>query len=189
MKYAKPKTSTPKGRFITRVNQLLKVEDKDKREKLIEQHTKEGKMHKKFIKDGEADLISIETKLIEQVMMLPNDMHPDVPIGGYEHAKTIYEFLTDKIPTIKPRDHLKLCQTLDLTNFEDAGKVSGERFVFLKNEAVLLEMALLNWAMDFLLGKGFTPIATPDIVRDQIIDCTGFNPRDESCNYVISANI
>lgn len=53
----------------------------------------------------------------------------------------------------------------DLMDFANASKLTGSKFVFLKNEAAMLELALVNWAMTKVAKKGFTPITTPDIAR------------------------
>jgi len=53
----------------------------------------------------------------------------------------------------------------DLMDFANASKLTGSKFVFLKNEAAMLELALVNWAMTKVAKKGFTPFTTPDIAR------------------------
>jgi seryl-tRNA synthetase len=50
-------------------------------------------------------------------------------------------------------------------DFQNASKLTGSKFVFYKNEAAILEMALCNWALNFVAKKGFTAITTPDIAR------------------------
>jgi len=62
------------------------------------------------------------------------------------------------------RDHLKLGVELDLIDFGTAAVTSGEKFYYLKNEATLMELALVNWSMQKLVGKGYTPVITPDLV-------------------------
>jgi seryl-tRNA synthetase len=56
-------------------------------------------------------------------------------------------------------------------------QVSGSKFYYLKNEAVLLEMALVNWAISEVSKKGFTPLITPEIVRSSVVEKCGFQPR------------
>ncbi|KAF0901311.1 hypothetical protein E2562_039237 [Oryza meyeriana var. granulata] len=58
--------------------------------------------------------------------------------------------------------------------------VSGSKFYYLKNEAVLLEMALVNWAITEVSKKGFTPLITPGIVRSSVVEKCGFQPRAQS---------
>ena len=62
-------------------------------------------------------------------------------------------------------------------DFEGGASVAGHGFYFLKNEAVLLELALQRYAVDVLMGEGFTPVTTPDLARNEILSGIGFNPR------------
>jgi seryl-tRNA synthetase len=64
-----------------------------------------------------------------------------------------------------------------LIDFETGGKVSGSGFYFLKNDAVMLDLALQQFAMQKLARAGFTPVITPDLARIQILEGIGFNPR------------
>lgn len=63
----------------------------------------------------------------------------------------------------------------DLFDFQNASKLTGNKFVFLKNEAALLEMALINYAMNKVGRKpGFVPVTTPDFARAQVVEACGF---------------
>ena len=76
-----------------------------------------------------------------------------------------------------PLDHVELGEKLDLVDFEGGARVAGHGFYFLKNEAVLLELALQRYALEVLMGEGFTPITTPDLARNEILEGVGFIPR------------
>jgi len=78
------------------------------------------------------------------------------------------------------KDYLKLGSMYDLFEIERGGKVSGSKFIYLKNEAVILELALINWALFKIQSKGFTHVITPEIVRNQVAHSCGFSPRDEA---------
>ena len=71
-------------------------------------------------------------------------------------------------------------EKFDLLDFHNASKLTGSKFVFLKNEAAMLEMALTNYAMQKVVGKGFEAVITPDIAKQQVVEACGFQPRDES---------
>ena len=75
------------------------------------------------------------------------------------------------------RDHLQLGQELDCIDFDTAAEVSGSKFVYLKRAAALLELALVNWAMQKVVSKGFVPMMTPDLVRESVLEKCGFQPR------------
>jgi seryl-tRNA synthetase len=77
------------------------------------------------------------------------------------------------------RDHLELGQSLELLDFESASKVTGQKFYYLKNEAVLLELALLRFAIEMAREAGYTPHATPDLARRAMVDKMAFSPRGE----------
>jgi seryl-tRNA synthetase len=70
--------------------------------------------------------------------------------------------------------HLEIGEKFDLLDFNSASKLTGSKFVFLKNQAAMLELALVNWAMQFVAGKGFIPATTPDIARQSVVEACGF---------------
>ncbi len=74
---------------------------------------------------------------------------------------------------------MTLGEELDLIDFEGGTRVAGQKFYYLKNEAVLLEYGLIKYAVDMLAQEGFTLYATPDLARSEILDGIGFNPRGE----------
>ncbi|MCP5045223.1 MAG: serine--tRNA ligase, partial [bacterium] len=79
----------------------------------------------------------------------------------------------------EPRDHLQICEQLDLVDFERAAAVAGSKWYYLKNEATLLDIALQRFSLEVLIEEGFTPVTTPDVARPEIIEGLGFNPRGE----------
>ena len=70
--------------------------------------------------------------------------------------------------------HLDIGQRFDLIDFASASKLTGNKFVFLKNEAAQLELALCNWAFNSVAKKGYTPVTTPDIARQSVVEACGF---------------
>src|SRR5206468_2707184 len=75
------------------------------------------------------------------------------------------------------RDHIALAEALDLVDFEAGSSVAGQKFYFLKNEAVLLELALVQYAIGVLARAGYTPVITPDVARVDVLEGIGFIPR------------
>jgi seryl-tRNA synthetase len=113
------------------------------------------------------------------LMTLPNMTHPDAPVGKTgEDNKVIRRWGEPRKFDFKPKDHVALCEALDLADFEAGASVAGQKFYFLKNEAVLLELALVQYAMQTLIQAGFTPIITPDLARVEVLEGIGFMPRD-----------
>ncbi|XP_014501748.1 serine--tRNA ligase, chloroplastic/mitochondrial isoform X1 [Vigna radiata var. radiata] len=147
--------------------------DPSERQRLIE----EGKNLKEGLAALEDDLVELNNKLQLEAQCIPNMTHPDVPIGG-EDCSTIRKTVGSSPNFSFPvKDHLQLGKELDLFDFDAAAEVSGSKFYYLKNEAVLLEMALVNWTLSEVMKRGFTPLTTPEIVRSSVVEKCGFQPR------------
>ena len=110
---------------------------------------------------------------------IPNMAHPDAPIGDDDTANTACAYGKTPLPKFDftPLDHVELAKGLDLIDFEGGARVAGAGFYFLKNEAVLLELALQQYAVSFLMKHGFTPASTPDLAKNEILQGTGYIPR------------
>jgi len=134
--------------------------------------------------DHEIGIIDAELKLIEGDLLsnqvqIPNMTHPDAPVGSDAAAnKVVAEFGEKRTFDFKAKDHVALCESLDLADFEAGTKVAGQKFYYLKNEAALLEIALVQYAMQTVLKHGYTPIITPDLARVEVLEGIGFQPRD-----------
>jgi seryl-tRNA synthetase len=151
--------------------------DPQRKQALIAQ----GRTLKDQIAAREAELAEIETRLRAEQAKIPNMTHPDAPVGvGDEGNRELRRWSEPRRFNFKPLDHLELGQRLDLIDFERGGKVTGHNFYFLKNEAVLLELALVQYAFSLLRAEGFTPVITPDLARDEVLEGIGFMPRGEA---------
>ena len=136
----------------------------------------------KILREEETAKESKLRELIEQRLDLhkqvPNLTHPDSPDGFTDEDNVpIREVGLKPEFDFEPKDHVELMETLDLIDFEGGAKVSGQKFYYLKNQAVFLELALAQYAMSLLQKEGFTVHITPDLARHQILDGIGFNPR------------
>ena len=162
---------------------LMQVEKlRSQRNKLSKDPTKENISKsteiKRELKNLEPQLRNIEEQFKELAWQLPNLLHPKAPRGRDEKSNKVLKTVgTPKKYSFKPLDHEEISQKLDLIDFEAGSKVAGSRFYYLKNEAVLLEFALIKYAFDLLLEEGFTPFITPDLAREEIIDGVGYIPR------------
>lgn len=126
---------------------------------------------------SELDTIAAEMEAIQR--SIPNMSHPDAPRGADDQANLEVRRGSTPPPKFdfKPRDHVELAEKLQLVDFEAGAKVAGHGFYFLKNEAVLLELALQRYAIDLLISEGFTPTITPDLARNEVLQGTGYIPR------------
>ncbi len=79
-----------------------------------------------------------------------------------------------------PRDHVELCERLELADFAAGARVAGQKFYYLKNDAVRLDLALQQYALAAASRHGFTLHTTPDVAKVEILAGLGFNPRGES---------
>ncbi|MDR2403317.1 MAG: serine--tRNA ligase [Spirochaetaceae bacterium] len=143
----------------------------------------EGKKLKEDIAVTEAELARVEADLDAAARRIPNMAHPDAPVG--KEDKDNLELKRSGTPVrfdFVPADHVQLGQSLDIIDFDSATKVSGTKFYYLKNEGVFLELGLVRYVLDMLQKRGFTPLITPDIAREEILEGIGFNPRGAESN-------
>ncbi|MCA9194560.1 MAG: serine--tRNA ligase [Planctomycetales bacterium] len=122
---------------------------------------------------------SLEAMVLELQAYIPNMTHPNAPVGKDDSDNTHVEFGKTPIPEFDfaPKDHLELGRQHDLIDFESGARVAGAGFYFLRGDAVLLDLALQQFAVQHLAASGFTPITTPDVAQTQILQGIGFMPR------------
>ncbi|MCH7729310.1 MAG: serine--tRNA ligase, partial [Planctomycetes bacterium] len=157
-------------------NKLIKGAKSDEERQAIIAKGKELRA-KKDAAQTEVDRLNGE--IFEIQNLIPNVSHPDAPIGKNDKANL--ELRRGKHEPrefdFPPLDHVELGERLDLIDFEGGGRTTGHGFYFLKNEAVLLELALQRYVIGLLIAEGFTPTTTPDLARDEIVEGVGFIPR------------
>ncbi|HEX7294073.1 MAG TPA: serine--tRNA ligase, partial [Solirubrobacterales bacterium] len=117
---------------------------------------------------------------------LPNLPDPDAPEGMTEEDAVVLREVGEK-PSFdfEPRDHLELGTALGLIEVEAAAKLSGSRFAYLMGDLVLLELALVRFALELVRGEGHEPVAPPVLVREEALYGTGFLPGDRDQIYEI----
>ena len=157
--------------------------DASQRPALIEQ----GKVLRDEVAAVDEQMRVVEEQLKAEQARIPNLTHPEAPIGGEADAREIRVWGRRPEFSFPVKDHVELAAGLDLIDFEAGARVAGSGFYFLKNDAVLLEMALVQFALTKLRGEGFTLFTTPDLARDSVLEGIGFNPRgDETQIYSIA---
>jgi len=133
------------------------------------------------IKKDEKQLAEIMPRYQELLLEVPNITHKEVHVSLDENDNPILEILGK--PTkfkFTPLDHVQLAENLDLIDFDRATKVSGAKFYYLKNQAALLELALIQYALEIAIKHGYTPLITPDLAKQEILTGLGFNPRGDA---------
>src|ERR687885_71397 len=114
----------------------------------------------------EEEKTTVESKFKDLMMMLPNLVDKSVPIGNNETDNlVIKQKEINKNLRFKPRDHVDISTKLGLIDLERAAKISGARFYFLKNQLVMMNQALIHFALKFLSEKGYTLAQPPYMIR------------------------
>ncbi len=107
-----------------------------------------------------------EKKTCEYLMHLPNLLHETVPFGNDESGNVqVKSWGTIPKFDFEIKNHIDLGLHLDIIDIERAGKVTGSRFFYLKREGVLLDMALMSFALEEITKKGYLPVEPPYLMR------------------------
>lgn len=138
----------------------------------------EAKALKAQLAEVSSRMDDVHSRLLSLALRLPNDTHPDVPIGPESAARTISEHGPPPVEASSQRDHVLVGTSLRLLDLENASRTTGSSWYYLLNEGALLEMALTNYAMSLAARRGFMPVTTPDVVRSDVAYRCGFQPRD-----------
>ncbi len=126
----------------------------------------------------EAVLRAVEEELGPLLRALPNLPHASVPVGRDPSANvTVRTWGAPTAPGFPPRDHVDIGARLGMLDLERGAKVSGSRFYYLVGDGALLEMALIRYALDAVLARGFLPVITPVLVKPEVILGAWGGPR------------
>ena len=171
-------------------NEVAKGIGKAKDDAERETRKEEGRRLRDQKDAAQAEHDSLDQQIAAIQLTIPNMTHPAAPVGGGDdanleikrgqHEPRKFDF--------KPRDHVELGEKLELIDLEAGARTTGHGFYFLKNEGVLLELALIRYALDVLMAEGFTPTTTPDLAREEVIVGIGFNPRGPETQIYSIAN-
>ena len=158
-----------------RQNEVARLTKQAKDQASREPFIREGKELKEELATAERELKELAAEIHREQSRIPNLTHPAAPRG--EDDATLREVGAKPNFDFKPLDHVELCDKHGLADFEAAARVTGSNFYFLKGDGALLEMALANHAVGTLVDEGYTPVITPDLARERIMDGTGYIPR------------
>ncbi len=162
-----------------RGNEVSKLIPKEKDAARRNELIAEGKRIREEVGTLERQEKQVAEDLRAVLVTIPNMTHPDAPVGTTgDDNKVIRKWGTPRQFDFPAKDHVALCDALQLADFEAGASVAGQKFYFLTNEAVLLELALVQYAMQTLVREGYTPVITPDVARVEVLEGIGFLPRD-----------
>ncbi len=147
---------------------------------------KSKKISEEISKLSQEQLIA-QNKLNELMHILPNIAYSDVPIGENEKSnKIIDKFGKIKEFNFKPRSHIEIGSKSNEIDFDTATKLSGSRFVILKNKIAKLERALINFMLDIHTNEfNYVEISPPLIVNEDVMFGTGQLPKFEEDQFEI----
>ncbi|MCK6508943.1 serine--tRNA ligase [Myxococcota bacterium] len=159
------------------VSRLMKDKiSQEQRQALIE----EGRQLKDDLENLEIRMKQAQDDLHALQLQIPNLTHPEAPRGHTdEDNKEVKRWGTPTRFDFTPKDHVEIAEALGLIDWEQASKVTGSKFYFLRGDAVWLELALQQYALRILEQEGFQLFTTPDLARRDILEGIGFNPRGE----------
>lgn len=167
-----------------RRKKIQEVQDlKAEQNKLGKENIQEAQGIKQQIKNLEPELQSIQEKVGELLLQIPNVLADDVPPGKDESQNVVLRTWGEPQRfSFEPKDHVALGEDLDIIDIERAAKVTGARFAYLKREAALLEFALVQYVLETLTSektlqkiagrtyssKPFIPVVPPVMVRPEV---------------------
>ncbi|MCL5772719.1 MAG: serine--tRNA ligase [Actinobacteria bacterium] len=132
----------------------------------------------------EVELAKVNEKFMARMATYPNISHESTPAGKDENDNVPIFFWGNKPEfDFTPKNHQEIGRNLDILDDDRGAKVSGARFVYLKNEAVFLEFALVQYVLNILYLKGFIPLIPPILVKERAMFGTGFFPAERTQYY------
>lgn len=130
---------------------------------------------KSEFKELEAELQSVEKDFMKLMVQVPNIPSEDTPVGKDENDN-VEVFRSGELPEFdfEPKDHIELAKSLDLIDFERGVKVAGYRGYYLKNEGAQLALALMMFALNKMIAKGYHPMIPPTLVKGFALFGSGY---------------
>jgi seryl-tRNA synthetase len=171
---------TERRELVGQVEELRRqrneLSDQTKGQKPSDEQIVKGRELRDQLGDLERKMEAIDSQYKALLQSVPNVMFDDVPVGGEADGVEI-KVVGDK-PT-GAEDHLDYATKRDWVDFERGAKVAGAKFYYLKGDLALLENAITQYALDFVLKKGFTYLTVPHMVNSRIATGAGFAPRND----------
>lgn len=143
-----------------------------------------GKKIKTEIQAVEPELKTVQEEYTNLLLQIPNVPADDVPVGENEDGNVVAREVGEKPQfDFEPKEHHELMEDLDMLDTKRAVRIGGFRSYFLKNDALLLEQAVLNYALKLLIEADFTPMSAPIMVNEDVMWGTGYLPWGKEDHY------
>ncbi len=172
--------------------QLIAEVDKfrQERNKLGKKDVEKGKKIKEMLRRLEPDLRAVEEEYENLMLQIPIPPAQNVPSGKTEDDnKEVRKWGKKPKFGFKAKDYMALMEKLNLADFKRATKIGGFRQYIIKNEAVVLEQALLRWSLDLLKKEGFSLFRPTAMVKESTMLGTGFFPFGREDSYQIDKDL
>ncbi len=138
------------------------------------------------LKHKETALTALEDEFRALMLRVPTPPGPDVPEGKDDTENVVVRSWGEpRRFDFPPKDHVELGELLDLIDIPRGVKLAGSRNYLLKNQAVLLELAVLRMALDLMIERGFTPMIVPHLVKEEAMVGTGYFPLGVEQAYAV----
>jgi len=154
------------------------------RNKLTKNDIQKGKKIKEELKKLEPQKQELEKEYKELMYKIPNIPEKGVKVGKDERDNEVIK-KAGKIKLKKAKDHTEIGKSMDLIDTDASAISSGSRFCFLKNEAVMLEFALINFALDLLCKEKFIPIIPPVMLKNEVARETGYYEAGDDDSFYL----
>ena len=149
------------------ISHAKKKKDKKKESLLM----KKAKLIPKKIDEIETKSKKLESEILEIMKQIPNILHSSVPIGK-DASQNVEIKKIGKTPSFSfpIKSHVELAEKLGIADFETSAKISGNGFYILKGDLALLNQALITYAREFMVKKGYEYIEPPLMIRKSVLD-------------------
>ncbi len=145
---------------------------------LLKKHSKDASSELKQVKEIPEKIKKLEEKqdrldqeIKKDLMLIPNIIHPSVPIGRDDSQNVeIKKIGKPKKFSYEIKNHAELVEKLGLADFDSAAEISGKGFYILKGKLAMLDMALINFARDYMLKQGFEFIHVPYMIKKRVVE-------------------
>ncbi|HZA57565.1 MAG TPA: serine--tRNA ligase [Solirubrobacterales bacterium] len=172
------------NKLSDRIQQAAQSSGNDSPE--FEQLRDQSSRLKSELKEIDPQLAELKGRQDELLGALPNPPSPDAPDGDTEKDAVVLREVGERPEFgFEPADHLELGERHGWIEMEAAARTSGARFAYLMGDLVMVEMALVRFALELLRGEGFTPVAPPVMVRERALYGTGFFPGERETIYEV----
>ena len=165
LKFTEDKFRNERNRISKKIAELKKARKSTSKE------IKEAKKIPDKIAKSQKKRKKLEKKIQEIMYQIPNMIHKSVPIGKDDSENVeVKKFGKPKVPGFKILNHIELAEKMKGVDFDSARETSGKGFYFLTGDLAVLHSAVLSFARDYMISKGFGYVIPPFMIREKVVD-------------------